>query len=651
MNLQEQIDFILGPQAPMDDSYFSRVQVSRGQLLGDSCPAIPPTDPAALNEYVLHLQYYDLPMCLYVDYRRTGDAGFNSDARNAADSWWQHPNWIDSGRIRLWETQGSATPAPRHAGIGGLILRALDGRPEFWDWIVGYTMWNFDIWLKSRIPKPGDLNPALYIGVREGAFMLQYATWIAATLPDSYPNAAAIRAQFLADAEAVAVNYYGRLQRSDGSWRWNDGDVIDDPKAGGDGGTLVGITQPFQIGLLLHALIDLHRLTANPSVKDNLKTQILNGCRHLYSDGPYRKDEPIPYDPSKRRRSFFYLYHGGTSVNPTKFEKGGWSYPGNNITEIQDERQAIGPVVAAYGYAHLISGDPFFKTAGDELWDSAYGSTDGIHNFFDTDGKGYNQNARRAGSYLVWAGMPEQPAPVPIPIPAPAPTPIPAPIPPVIEPSPLPPTSLIPVIAIDSPANGASVSGQVNVTTAVIDSSGEIDSIYLLIDGEVVASSSAPPYSFSVDTKKLSNGPHSLFVRAWNKAGRPGDSDTLSVIVVNVEVIPEPPQPVPIPVPVPLPTPAPAPAPQPPPCSISAPESITVPRNGTGTIAVTLQNLSGPVDVKMIAPDGQVTVSPMLWHAGPTSTVKQFRVRVRKRTRKIQIQSPCGTREVLIIVT
>lgn len=654
MNLQEQIDFIMGPQAPMDDSYFSRVQVSRGQLLGDSCPAIPPTDPAALNEYVLHLQYYDLPMCLYIDYRRTGHVAFHSDAMNAADSWWQHPSWIDSGRIRLWETQGSATPAPRHAGIGGLILRALDGRPEFWDWIIGYTRWNFDIWLKSRIN-----NSALYIGVREGAFMLQYATWIVATLPDSYPNAAAIRAQFLADAEAVAVNYFGRLQLSDGSWRWNDGDVKDE-----DGGTLVGITQPFQIGLLLCALIDLHRLTTNPSVKDSLKTQILNGCRHLYSDGPYRKDEPIPYDPSKRRRSFWYLYHGGTSVNPTKFERGGWSYPGNNSTEIQDERQAIGPVVAAYGYAYMLSGDPFFKTAGDELWDSAYGSTDGIHNFFDTDGKGYNQNARRAGSYLVWAGAPALPLPIPTPAPAPVPEPVPSPIPepipepvpepapPVIQPVPQPPTDSVPVVTITSPANGATLSGQATVTATVTGS--EIDSVYLIVDGESMGTSGAP-YSFSIDTKKLSNGPHSMFVRVWNKAGRAGDSATLSVTVNNVEVVPEPvPTPVPEPTPTPVPEPLPTPAPEPPPpspCSISAPESISVPRNGSGTIAVTLQNLSGPVDVKVITPDDQVTVSPMLWHAGPTSTVKQFRVRVRKRTRKIQIQSPCGTREVLVIVT
>lgn len=422
--IQEQVDFILGPQAPVTDSWFDQTQISMAKKLGAMCPPVPPTDPTALNEYVLHLQYYDLPASEYIVYKKTSDTLFRDYARNAADSWWKHPEWIGEGKVKLWETQGSATPAPRHAGIGGLILRALDGRPEFWDWIVGYTRWNFDIWLKSRIN-----NPALHVGVREGAFMLQYGIWIVVALPDSYPNAAAIRSQFLADVEAVAKDYFGRLQKDDGSWRWDDFDAKDPD----DGGTLVGITQPFQIGLLLCALIDVHRLTANSTVKESVKNQILKGCRHLYADGPYRKDEPIPYDPSKRRRSFWYLYHGGTSVNPTRFEKGGGSYPGNNITEIQDERQAIGPVVAAYGYAYLISGDAFFKTAGDELWDSAYGATDGIRNFFNTDGKGYNQNARRAGSYPVWAGTPAVPIPAPVPEPAPSPS---APSEPVSAPSP-----------------------------------------------------------------------------------------------------------------------------------------------------------------------------------------------------------------------
>lgn len=498
------MDFILGPQAAMGSSYFDQIQVSRGKLLGQSCPPVPPTDSTALNDYVLGLQYYDLPMCLYIAYRRTGDVTFQTMARNAADSWWQHPSWIGSGSIRLWPD--SATPPPRHAGIGGLMLRANDGRPEMWDWIVGYVQAHLNIWLKMRIN-----NSSLYTGIREGAFALHYATWLAKCLPDSYPNAFAIRAQLLADVESIVVNYHGRLQQADGSWRWDDVDVKD-----ADGGTLVGIMQPFQVGLLLCALADVYTLTTSVTVQASVKKQILNGCRHLYSDGPYRKDEPIPYDPTKRRRSFWYLYHGGTTVNPTKFEQGGWSYPGNNITEIQDERQAIGPVVAAYGYAYKLSGDQFYLDAGNELWDSAYGATDGIHNFMDTDGKGYNQNARRAGSYPAWVA-----AAATSPLPSPPSTPS----------LPLPDTTK-PTVVITAPASGATIAGTIIVAATASDNVGVIE-VYLIVDGSVFLSVTTAPYSFTVDTTKLANGLHTFTVRAWDAAGNGADSLPVVVVVAN----------------------------------------------------------------------------------------------------------------------
>lgn len=528
--VQEQIDFILGPQLPIGTSYFDQVQVSRGKILGQSCPPIPPTDASALNSYVLNLQYYDLPLSLYIANNRTGDPAFVTMSMNAAISWWQHPQWIKSGAQRDFDNgQG---PPPRHAGVGGLILAALNGHPEMWEWIVAYTLHQFDNWLKKRIN-----DPALYYGVREGAFMLQYAAWLSFCLPDSYPlqaggtatNGAQVRAQLLADVEAVVVSYHGRLQKSDGSWRWDDVDVRDP-----DGGTLVGIMQPFMVGLLLCALCDVHRLTTNTTVQANIQNQILKACRHLYSDGPYRKDDPVPYDPTKRWRTFWYLYHGGTTVDPTKFESGGWGYPGTSITDVQDGRQAIGPVIATYAYAYKLSGDTFYRDAGNELWDSAYGPTDGIHNFFDTDGKGYNQNARRAGSYLVWAGGT---------VSAPTPTTQPAPLPTA-------PT-------ITSPANGATVAGTIDVVGSF---AGLFDIAYLVIDDTVNGSATGSPFDFKVDTAALADGPHSLFIRVWGGASAL-DSARISVTVANKAVTPTPPAPIPTPIPIPSPTSAPSPRP------------------------------------------------------------------------------------------
>lgn len=221
MTLQEQIDFILGPQVPVSTSWLDQTLINKARQHGAACPADPPTGDNELNSFVL-LHYYDLSLSLYIAHRRTGDPAFLALARKAADSWWKMPGWIGEGKTRHFPD--SATPSPRHAGIAGLILRALDGRPEMWDWMVEYTKANVGIWLTPH------MNESEVYILREGAFTFHFAALLAATLPDSYPlqaggtatNGAQIRARFLADVENVAVNYFGRLQKADGSWRWGN---------------------------------------------------------------------------------------------------------------------------------------------------------------------------------------------------------------------------------------------------------------------------------------------------------------------------------------------------------------------------------------------------------------------------------------------
>jgi hypothetical protein len=280
-----------------------------------------------------------------------------------------------------------------------------------WDWINAYTRFSLDHWCKKRL---NDLS--LFYGVREGAFALSYGIWLAVAHPD-----AQVRAAYLADCELIATQYYGRLQHADGSWRWDDSDFTDS-----DGGTLKGIMQPFMIGLLLRALIDVHRISTNETVKTNIQNQLTKSCRHLYSGGPY-STQRVP-SLNVNLRGFHYTIHGGTTVNPTKYEKG--NYPSDwdtqDPSDVQNARQAIGPIIAAFGYCYQLTKDPFFKTAGDELWDSAYGPSDGIHNYMAGDAKSYNQNCMWASKYLAWiAESVAQPTPIPIPEPAPAPIPSP----------------------------------------------------------------------------------------------------------------------------------------------------------------------------------------------------------------------------------
>lgn len=421
------MDFIVGPQTAIGTSWFDKTEIDRAKFWGAQCTTTPPevTDANAYNAWIL-LNYYDLPLTEYIAYKRTGDPQLLTYARTCADGWWKNPQWIGSGSIRLFPD--SASPPPRHAGIAGLMLRALDGHPEMWDWINAYTRASFDLWLKSRVN-----NASLYYGVREGSFALHYAVLQAAVNPD-----ATIRAQFLADAENIAVNYYGRLQQSDGSWRWDDPDYVDP-----DGGQVRGITQPFMVGLLLNALVELHRLTTNTTVKASIQTQLTKACVQLYT-APFRRTEPTGL-PGVNWRSFWYFYYGGTTVNPTKYANGGGSYVNADITKlgtwvISNERQSIGPLFDVYAYAYLITGDPKYKTMGDDLVDAAFVGTDGFRGFAADTAKNYNENYRMGGRYWGWlaqAAGTTIPTSSPTPTPTPAPSPVPSPSP-TVTPAPIP---------------------------------------------------------------------------------------------------------------------------------------------------------------------------------------------------------------------
>ncbi len=340
------------------------------------------------NDVYVNANYYDLALSLYVLYYRTGNEEFLTAARKVADSWWLSTP-INRGQNLNFEKSGYA---PRNSSLGGLMLRALDGRPEMWGWLNVYTRYMFDFWLKKRIR-----DPQPYLGVRDGAFCLLYATWLAKVLPDSIPQAASLRSQYLADVESISTQYFERLQLPDGSWRWDDPYYTDS-----DGGTLKNIMQPFMVGMLLRALVEVHRLTQNPKVKESVQNQIVRACKHLYSGGPYRNTQAGLGD--KKWRSYWYFYHGGTTVNPTKYEKGG----GSPVTtaqnwEIKSERQLLATSLSAFGYAYVISRDETLLAMGEDLFDSAFGDRkDGIRNEADGTAKNYNQNYSSAPRYLVW---------------------------------------------------------------------------------------------------------------------------------------------------------------------------------------------------------------------------------------------------------
>src|SRR6185369_12948047 len=126
------------------------------------------------------LNYYDQALCQYVNYYRTGDSRFLNYARKIADSWWQAP-FIAEGNA---DVQNS--PAPRTSSLGGLMLRALDGRPEMWPWITNYVRQQFDTWVGMRVT-----YPSFYYGVRDPGYALLYAADLARVHPEEN-----VRAEF-----------------------------------------------------------------------------------------------------------------------------------------------------------------------------------------------------------------------------------------------------------------------------------------------------------------------------------------------------------------------------------------------------------------------------------------------------------------------
>jgi hypothetical protein len=90
-----------------------------------------------------------------------------------------------------------------------------------------------------------------------------------------------------------------------------------------------------------------------------------------------------------------------------------------------------------------------------------------------------------------------------------------------------------PTVSMTSPAAGQTVSGTITATATATDAVGVVG-VQFLVDG--VASGSedtTSPYSVSINTTTLSNGPHTIAARARDAAGNTRTSTAVSVTVSN----------------------------------------------------------------------------------------------------------------------
>lgn len=315
-----------------------------------------------LDQYI-NLNYYDQAFCQYINYYRTGDSRFLTYARKIADSWWKAP-FISEGNAEI-----TASLAPRNISLNGLILRALDGRPEMWPWITRYVREQFDTWVGLRVSYPG-----FYYGIRDPGYMMLFAANLARVHPD-----AKVRAEFRQKALNGAVNYYARLQAPDGGFYFE----LDN---------ITNTTQPFQVGLLAEGLIAIHRLTGD----ETLKKAILKSAEHQY----------FRCFNARGWRGMYYFIGGKTKDKGESCEKGcgaaANSFPPADTGLVSEVRQLNGTAIHEFGYAYLISKDPKYRKWGDDVFDATFSGRDGYRGLAAARAKEYNESYRSAGKYLAW---------------------------------------------------------------------------------------------------------------------------------------------------------------------------------------------------------------------------------------------------------
>lgn len=90
-----------------------------------------------------------------------------------------------------------------------------------------------------------------------------------------------------------------------------------------------------------------------------------------------------------------------------------------------------------------------------------------------------------------------------------------------------------PSVTINSPSLGATVSGTTTVTATVTDDTG-VSKVEFYVDNTLQATNTTTPYSFSWDTSKLTDGSHSISVKAYDPTGNIG-MESISVNIKNAD--------------------------------------------------------------------------------------------------------------------
>ena len=89
-----------------------------------------------------------------------------------------------------------------------------------------------------------------------------------------------------------------------------------------------------------------------------------------------------------------------------------------------------------------------------------------------------------------------------------------------------------PSVSLTAPATGATVSGSVTLSASASDNVG-VSKVEIYIDGGLVVTDTASPYTYAWNAAAAANGSHSLVARAYDSAGNTASSSTVTVTVTG----------------------------------------------------------------------------------------------------------------------
>lgn len=90
--------------------------------------------------------------------------------------------------------------------------------------------------------------------------------------------------------------------------------------------------------------------------------------------------------------------------------------------------------------------------------------------------------------------------------------------------------AVLPTVSITSPVANAKIAGTTAVSISANDNVG-VTRVELYLDGTLVGSDTASPYSFSINTATVAAGAHTILAKAYDAAGNVGQSAAVSVTV------------------------------------------------------------------------------------------------------------------------